>query len=153
MCKPVCTCIDFQSALPFLLIMGTLSICLVLGQVVLLGNFLSLCGFSVPIRKSSFSILLHLPLQSAKGSSDISNPAFFLNKKILLHQEEYAYSGTSCLFQCTYSWQAHFCFLLFSLIVDFCISEGSGISEGSCSPRIHVISQFHLHSFTCLETN
>lgn len=71
-------------------------------------------------------------------------PSIFFNKKILLHQEEYAYSGTWCLFQCIYCWQAHSCFLLFSFIVESCVSECSGISGGSCGPRIHVVSQFYL---------
>lgn len=71
-------------------------------------------------------------------------PSIFFNKKILLHQEEYAYSGTRCLFQCIYYWQAHSCFLLFSFTVESCVPERSGISGGSCSPRIHVVPQFHL---------
>lgn len=71
-------------------------------------------------------------------------PSIFLKKKILLHQEEYAYSGTWCLFQCIYCWQAHSCFLPFSFIVESGISEGSGISRGPCRPRIHVVSHFYL---------
>lgn len=71
-------------------------------------------------------------------------PSIFLNKKILLHQEEYAYSGTWCLIHCIYCWQVHSCFLLFSFIAESCVSEGGGISGGCCSPRIHIVSQFYL---------
>lgn len=38
-------------------------------------------GFSAPAWKCTFSILLHLGLQSAKGSSDVSNLAFFVIRK------------------------------------------------------------------------
>lgn len=74
-------------------------------------------------------------------------PSIFLNKKILLHQEEYAYSGTWCLFQCIYCQQAHSCSLLFNFVVESCVSavkfQGDPEFQGNscCCIAFHLLRE------------
>lgn len=71
-------------------------------------------------------------------------PGIFCNKKILLHQEECAYSGTWCFFQCICCWQALSCFLLFILIAEYCLRRQCNFRRVLHPQNSSYVPQFHL---------
>lgn len=108
-------------------------------------QFLVFVRLFLPQYRTAPSAFSFTSLSKVQKAVQIFPTQHFFNKKILLHQEEYAYSGTWCLFQCIYCWQAHSCFLLFSFIVKSCASADSGISGGCCSLEFCITGypQFH----------